>query len=129
VSLDRLRELREMSHSEYLETPEWQRTRDAVLERAGHRCSRNRRHKEQLEVLHTIRVRVGAELPSDLVVLCRNCSEQDRGVLAPLDPVEIVEAVSVAPPTLGAVAQAAPPPPADDADIDRSLLRRIFSRA
>jgi hypothetical protein len=131
VSLDRLAELRAMSAREYLESPEWQRTRVAALERADHRCSRDRRHKNQLDVHHDIRVRIGAELPSDLIVLCRSCSERrhtiDREPPTVTYASEFVEAASVAPPT----ADAQPPAghASDEVDGTGSLFRRIFSRA
>lgn len=131
VSLDRLAELRAMSQDEYLDTPEWQRTRAAALDRADHRCSRDRRHKDQVDVHHTIRVRIGAELPSDLVVLCRGCYQQHHTInarpQAVADPTDLVQAASIAPPTLAAAAPA--PQPSEEPDSDRSLLKRIFKRA
>jgi hypothetical protein len=69
----RLRELREMPYPEYLRTPEWRKTRAAALTRAGHRCSLDATHTEALEVHHNTYERLGAELASDLVVLCRTC--------------------------------------------------------
>jgi Mrr restriction endonuclease-like protein len=130
VSLDRLAELRAMSLRDYLDSPEWQRTRVAALERAEHRCSRDRRHKDQLEVHHDVRVRIGAELPSDLVVLCRSCYEQHHKITsepaAVTDASEFVEAASIAPPTADAQASAAQ---ASDELDSGSLFRRIFSRA
>lgn len=140
VTLDRLAELRAMSPEEYLLSPEWQRTREVALELAGQRCSRNGRHKDSLEVHHLVRVRLGAELPGDLVVLCEDCYAQQRPHVAEIAPEEASAAVSIAPPTL--VVSPAPAPaatesaepaeaaePAASAEPDRSLLKRIFSRA
>ena len=131
LSLDRLAELRAMSEREYLDSPEWQRTRVAALERADHRCSRDRRHRNRLEVHHDVRVRIGAELPSDLIVLCQACYERHHTINT--EPAtltyasEFVEAASVPPPSADA------PPPArqasDEVDVAGSLLRRIFSRS
>jgi hypothetical protein len=134
LGLDRLAELRAMSEREYLESPEWQRTRVAALERARHRCSRDRRHTNQLDVHHDIRVRIGAELPSDLVVLCRSCYEQHHKVISGPPAVtyasEFAAAASVAPPTVDAHQPASPASPAgDEVDGAGSLLRRIFSRS
>jgi restriction endonuclease Mrr len=70
---DRLGELRAMPYDEYLRTPEWRRTRTAALIRAGHRCALDVAHTEDLDVHHNTYERRGAELQSDLVVLCRTC--------------------------------------------------------
>jgi restriction endonuclease Mrr len=130
LSLDRLAELRAMSEREYLDSPEWQRTRVVALERANHRCSRDRRHKDQLDVHHDVRVRIGAELPSDLVVLCRSCLEQHHTINSQPTVTyagEFVEAASVAPPTIDAPAPAGQA--SGDVDDAGSLFRRIFSRS
>ncbi len=142
VSLDRLAELRAMPQSEYLQTPEWQRTREAALERANYRCSLDRRHTNELDVHHNTFIRVGAELPGDLIVLCASCHERHHlragGPARPAvageapEPGEAVEASSFGPPVTVAPAPAGRPSPANqpvDAPTDRSLLRRIFSRA
>ena len=73
VSDERLAALRGMAYRDYLRTPEWRRTRAAALERAGHRCSLDRGHQHRLKVHHNTCERIGAELPSDLVVLCHDC--------------------------------------------------------
>ena len=69
----RLSELRTMPYREYLQTPEWQKTRAAALMRAGHRCSLDSTHRSDLDVHHNTYERLGAELAGDLVVLCRDC--------------------------------------------------------
>lgn len=73
LALDRLVELREMPYRQYLRTPEWRRTRAAALERAGNACSLDATHTQDLEVHHRTYERLGAELPGDVVVLCRTC--------------------------------------------------------
>jgi hypothetical protein len=73
VSPTRLDELRAMSEREYVRSEEWRRTRAAALARAGHRCIMDRSHTEDLEVHHNTYERRGAELASDLVVLCGSC--------------------------------------------------------
>jgi 5-methylcytosine-specific restriction endonuclease McrA len=65
--------LRAMTYKKYLRTPEWRRTRAAALLRAGNACSLDVTHTDELEVHHRTYDRLGAELPSDLVVLCRSC--------------------------------------------------------
>jgi 5-methylcytosine-specific restriction endonuclease McrA len=62
-----------MSYSDYLRTPEWQRTRAAALTIAGYRCALDATHTDGLEVHHNTYERLGAELAGDLVVLCRSC--------------------------------------------------------
>jgi hypothetical protein len=73
ISPERLAELGAMRYRDYLRTPEWRRTRAAALDRADHRCSLDREHPGQIEVHHNTYDRLGAELPSDLVVLCQAC--------------------------------------------------------
>lgn len=73
VSAGRLAELRAMPSHQYLRTPEWRRTRAAALVLASHRCALDRNHTDRLAVHHNTYERVGAELASDLVVLCHAC--------------------------------------------------------
>ncbi len=75
VDAQRLAELRAMPYREYLRTPEWRRTRAAALVRAGNACSLDVTHTDRLEVHHRTYERVGAELVTDLVVLCHSCHE------------------------------------------------------
>lgn len=73
VGAERLAELRSMPYRHYLRTPEWRVTRAGALLRAGWRCSLDVTHGEDLDVHHRTYERLGAELASDLVVLCRPC--------------------------------------------------------
>ena len=75
VGAERLAELRAMPYRLYLRTPEWRRTRAAALQRAGHRCSLDAKHIDGLEVHHSAYERLGAELSSDLAVLCHSCHQ------------------------------------------------------
>lgn len=72
VSAERLAELRSMRYCDYIRTPEWRSTRGAALAQAEHRCQLDRSHTTDLEVHHNTYERVGAELASDLVVLCHS---------------------------------------------------------
>jgi len=60
--------LRTMPYVEYLATSHWRRTRDAALERGGHRCALCATTEH-----HNTYVSRGAEAPEDLVVLCDAC--------------------------------------------------------
>lgn len=73
VAADRLTGLRELPYRKYLRTPEWRRTRAAALLRANHCCSLDVTHTEGLEVHHRTYERLGEELASDVIVLCREC--------------------------------------------------------
>jgi hypothetical protein len=75
VAARRLAELRALPYRLYLRTPEWQRTRAAALLRAGNACSLDVTHTDGLEVHHRTYERRGAELASDLVVLCHACHQ------------------------------------------------------
>ena len=75
VAPDRLSTLQALPYRAYLRTPEWRRARAAALERAGYSCSMDVTHTEQLDVHHRTYERLGAELATDLTVLCRPCHQ------------------------------------------------------
>jgi restriction endonuclease Mrr len=74
----RLDELQRMPYEEYLKTPEWERTRAAALQRAAQSCALDLTHTTDLDVRHRTKARLGAELQSDLVVLCASCAERHQ---------------------------------------------------
>ena len=59
-------------YHEHLASDVWQRTRKAVLRRAGYRCERCHR-AVPLDVHHTTYARFGHEEMDDLRALCRDC--------------------------------------------------------
>jgi len=63
-----------MDYADYLQTVEWRRRRDDRVRKAGHRCERCPA-KRELQVHHVFYGRLGAELDTDLEVLCRTCHE------------------------------------------------------
>jgi hypothetical protein len=65
--------LRSMPYDAYLQTPHWRRRRDAAIRAAGYRCRCGARR--ELQVHHRTYARLGAELETDLEVLCRSCHE------------------------------------------------------
>jgi hypothetical protein len=71
--LPRLAELQAMRYRDYPRTPEWRQVRAAALLRAGNACALDASHTEDLEVHHRSYERRGAELPTDVTVLCRQC--------------------------------------------------------
>lgn len=66
--------LRSCDYSVYLASEHWQITRAFALDHAGHRCQVCNAN-ERLDVHHRTYARRGAELPQDLIVLCRKCHE------------------------------------------------------
>jgi 5-methylcytosine-specific restriction endonuclease McrA len=70
---DRLTELQTMRYRDYLRSPEWRQVRAAALLRAGNACALDASHTEDLEVHHRSYERRGAELPTDVIVLCQPC--------------------------------------------------------
>lgn len=56
----------------YLESPEWKRRRDLVMERAGGRCE-GCRENSATQVHHLTYENVGHELLWELVAVCRGC--------------------------------------------------------
>ena len=69
---ERLQLLRTMPYKEYLQTPEWQRTRLAALKRAKFACQLCNGDKP-LQVHHRTYERRGDEWASDLIALCADC--------------------------------------------------------
>jgi len=57
----------------YLRSPEWKERRIAALRYWGYACALNARHRGQLEVHHRCYDRLGAETPTDVIVLCARC--------------------------------------------------------
>jgi hypothetical protein len=119
LAADRLTELRAMRYREYLQTPEWRRTRAAALQRAGHCCSLDVTHTEGLEVHHRTYARLGNELATDLTVLCRPCHQLHHRVNGRprRTSAESTRAASVPPPERSAAAPNRKP----------SLLRRLLA--
>jgi hypothetical protein len=56
-------------YQEYLNSPEWKAVRAAALERGDNKCAVCGR-RDTLQVHHNCYDRIGAESPTDLVVLC-----------------------------------------------------------
>lgn len=121
---DRLTELQSMSYRDYLRTPEWRRTRAAALHRAGNACSLDVTHTDELEVHHRTYERLGEELSTDLVVLCRRChrihhSEHGRPSRG---------TTSNRRPGLAIPHEPGPPPKARAGGPKPSLLRRLLTK-
>ena len=73
---DRLAELRTMPYADYLQSPEWRERRKQALDWARNACQLCNSPQEPLNVHHRTYDRLGAELPADLVVLCKKCHEK-----------------------------------------------------
>lgn len=110
---DRIAQLREMPHRDYLRTPEWRETRAAALVRAGNACAMDVTHTGQLDVHHRTYANVGAERPADLVVLCRSCHELHHRAHGR--------------PRRSHAPGPSAPPPAPRPPRAQSLLRRLFA--
>ena len=76
-----------MPYRDYLQTSEWQERRKAALKRTGYRCQVCNRGRT-LHVHHRTYERRGAELASDLIVLCDECHAlyHGKGLLAEPEP-------------------------------------------
>jgi ParB/RepB/Spo0J family partition protein len=92
--------IRMPGYSDYLRTDAWRKKREQALERAGHRCQLCG-CPHHLDVHHNTYERVGAELPVDLVVLCRLChrvhherAPKHPAALAEHDPKGLARALS-----------------------------------
>ena len=78
---ERLAWLRLIPYSEYLETPEWKRTRERILVRDGRSCRRCMSRKN-VQVHHLTYERRGRERDEDLITLCRRCHELAHEIVA-----------------------------------------------
>jgi hypothetical protein len=76
----RLDELRSMDYGQYLQTPEWQSTRLRAIENSQGKCERCGAIQIDLQVHHKNYERVGQELQTDLMVLCKECHEKVHGL-------------------------------------------------
>jgi 5-methylcytosine-specific restriction endonuclease McrA len=63
-------ELRSMPYNDYLQTPEWQATRERKLKSVGHSCELCSAKGVELHVHHRTYARRGAELDQDLTAAC-----------------------------------------------------------
>lgn len=61
-----------LSYAEYLRSPAWKSKRDEAIEHADRRCQLCN-SDERLNVHHRTYERLGSELPTDLIVLCKDC--------------------------------------------------------
>jgi 5-methylcytosine-specific restriction endonuclease McrA len=77
-----------LTYAEYLRTPHWRSLRAWAIERAGGKCQLCGSRKD-LEVHHNCYDRLGAELPSDLVVLCDDCHTRHSAAMAPEPDCEV----------------------------------------
>jgi len=77
----RTAELRRMPYEEeYLKTPEWARLRRLVMARSDGVCERCHRKADVWNVHHLTYERLGCELLTDLVLLCRRCHQSIHGI-------------------------------------------------
>lgn len=83
-------------YRDYMESPQWQRFRDSMLERADNMCEGCGKRDETLQVHHITYVRLGHENPDDVQVLCLSChdavtamdrAERARGIRHTTKPV------------------------------------------
>ena len=77
----RQKELRALAYAAYLESDHWKIVRRQALQRALYACERCGQSKH-LNVHHLTYVRLGAEEPDDLEVLCRGCHKAEHGIEA-----------------------------------------------
>src|SRR5579884_845295 len=73
---ERIEQLRSMDYTDYLATPDWQRTRKAALQRAGKQCQGCQTGDVELEVYHTTLDSLGCEQADDIMVLCATCYDR-----------------------------------------------------
>jgi 5-methylcytosine-specific restriction endonuclease McrA len=72
-------ELQAMPYWQYLETPEWQVSRQDALERARYKCQLCGARGVMLHVHHNTYRGRGQERPEDLLALCADCHRSHHG--------------------------------------------------
>tara|TARA_Y100000310_G_C20367830_1_gene662080 strand:- start:128 stop:604 length:477 start_codon:yes stop_codon:yes gene_type:complete len=74
------------SYKTYLKTDHWKQTRIDAIERAGGTCSVDGCNETTyLQAHHLTYQRIGAELPSDLLILCQNHHYEEHRKMAAKD--------------------------------------------
>ena len=73
---------RAISYEEYLKSRHWRAVRKAALVRAGRKCQLCGKNHRRLDVHHNCYDRLGAELDTDVVVLCDYCHTHFHGRVA-----------------------------------------------
>jgi len=71
-----LRQLEKLPYRKYLETEHWQQKRLEALRAEGYKCHLCQGNNRELHVHHLTYIRLGHELPDDLMVLCKECHEK-----------------------------------------------------
>lgn len=79
-SAKKVKELKNMPYDEYLKTDHWQEVRKRKLKQVGYKCQRCGVDNIALEVHHIHYRGRGKELLKHLLVLCRNCHENEHGI-------------------------------------------------
>jgi 5-methylcytosine-specific restriction endonuclease McrA len=67
------------TYTDYLKSAEWMLKREQTLKHWDYRCSLCF-GDGNLEVHHRTYIRLGQELPTDLIVLCDNCHERHHQI-------------------------------------------------
>ena len=63
---------------DYLLTPHWRDVRQRAIKRANGFCRKCRKPSRYLEVHHLTYHRIGAELESDVIAICRQCHDLEH---------------------------------------------------
>jgi len=70
-----------VDYKSYLQSPEWERRRQAAFDYADHRCQVCYSNIK-IQAHHRTYERLGAERPSDLTVLCDDCHAKYHGKMS-----------------------------------------------
>ena len=68
-----------VNYGEYLKSSRWKKKARAARKRAGQRCQLCYADDVPLEVHHRTYMRLGWEVPGDLVALCGECHSRHHG--------------------------------------------------
>jgi len=71
-----LRQLEDLPYRKYLETDHWQQKRQEALKAEEYKCHLCQGNNRELHVHHLTYIRLGCELPEDLMVLCKKCHKE-----------------------------------------------------
>ena len=93
-SVKAIQALRAMPYDVYLKTPYWLDLRRRMIHKAGNQCQVCKKSGvgAVLNVHHRSYDRLGEELPSDLMVLCRECHSTHHGKLIQ-EPPDVWESI------------------------------------
>lgn len=75
----------QLRYQRYLKSDHWRKFKLTILASRGQRCEQCR-SVQKIQIHHLTYIRLGAELPSDVKVLCEACHQKAHDIFQPKRP-------------------------------------------